>query len=153
MQSLRLALRRSFHRISINIPQEQCFQSVYCFLSIRAHSGQVHGCAGDNAQRHDTKKTFRVHLAVTGFQPDTALEFVRLLYKVCSLTIMQAGFTAHNDFFIEHIQHSFLTHLHGNHASCIYDSQFHRKSQSILALLHKELSHLPILLAGNVYNC
>ena len=90
------------HRKSINVPLKQSLQRGNSGLSIVAVGRQLNSSTGYNAQGHDTKQALGIHLPAAGFNPNAAIEFVRLLNKVSSLLIVQTGLAAHNDFLFEH---------------------------------------------------
>ena len=67
-----------------------------------AGSGQNDRSSGYDTHRHDTQQALGIHLAIFGLQPNAAFKFIRLLYKICSLAVMQTGFTANDDFLNNH---------------------------------------------------
>ena len=87
---------------SVNVPLEQSFQCIHSSLSIGTDSAQGNRGTGDNPQGHNTKQALGIHLAALGLQPNAAFKLIGLLYEVGSLSVVQAGFTAHNNFFVEH---------------------------------------------------
>ena len=98
---MKAALRRLISVQSIHIPLKQCIERVNCDLCIGANRTQRYLGTGDNSERHDAQQALRIHLAGIGFQPDAALKLVRLLYKICSLLVVQSRFAADNDFLVE----------------------------------------------------
>ena len=87
---------------SINVPLQQHFQCGNGCLCVRAISGQNHSSAGDDTQGHDTQQALGVHTAAAGLNPNGAVEFICLLHEVCSLLVMQTGFTTNNNFLAKH---------------------------------------------------
>ena len=97
------ALRRFRILKSINVPLKKRFQGIYSILCIRTGCRKRNNGAGYNTHRHNTQKALCIHLAVSGFQPNTALEFVGLLHEVCSLLVVQTGLATNHDFLVEHV--------------------------------------------------
>ena len=95
---------------SVNIPLKQSFQRSNGILSVRTHGRKSDGGASYDTKRHDTQQALGIHLAVIGLDPDAAVELISLLNKICSLTVMQAGLTANDDFFIKHTIHLLMLH-------------------------------------------
>ena len=119
-----------------NVLLQHNFQCSNCFIFVSAICRDGNNTAGNNTQGHNTQTALGFHRPLLGFQPNPAGEFICLLHEVCSLTVMQAGFATNDDFFIEHMELSVLTHMHGSRCVWVYNSQIQLKSQQNLAFLH-----------------
>ena len=94
----------------VNITLQELVQRIHGSFCVRANGAERNGGTGKNAQRHNTKQTLGIHLPVVGLQPNAAFKLVCFLHKICSLTIVQPGLTANNNFLFEHSKHSFSSH-------------------------------------------